>query len=178
MVGGVQAYAWLPTSSIVYGNYNLANTFGAEQLETEYNQNFNLKSYTDLGFTFTHEVAHNLSLYHVFQGNSCEPEQYPLIQGDKIEDTPPQTQGGGCYGACGFISYNVMDYLTQTCKNRITQGQVERVESAMGHKLNARLPCMSISTMRQIPRYKLRRLHQPLRHLPSQPIIRKPSRRT
>ena len=47
--GGIQAYAYFPTANIVYGNYNLYNTFGCEDLEDEYGQDFSLKSYTDKG---------------------------------------------------------------------------------------------------------------------------------
>lgn len=139
--GGVQAYAYFPTSSIVYANYNLFNAFGAEQLEDEYDQNFNLKSYTDLGHTWTHELLHNFALFHTFQGNSCAAETNSLVQGDRVADTAPQTQGSGCTGACGELSYNVMDYLSQTCKNRITQGQADRAHAAIQNSLSDYLVC-------------------------------------
>lgn len=139
--GGVQAYAYFPTTSIVFANYNLYNAFGAEQLEDEYDQNFNLKSYTDLGFTWTHELLHNFAVFHTFQGQSCASEVNPLTQGDRVVDTPPQTQGSGCSGACGDISYNVMDYLSQNCKSLITQGQVERAASAIQNSLIDYLVC-------------------------------------
>ena len=139
--GGVQAFAYFPTGNVVFGNYNLFNTFGSEQLESEYNQVFNLKSYTDLGFTFTHELLHNFAIYHTFQGNSCAEETDPNWQGDRVADTAPQTQGSGCSGACGSISYNVMDYLSQGCKNRITPGQVERANSAIQNSLADYLVC-------------------------------------
>ena len=139
--GGVQAYAYFPTTSIVYANYNLFNAFGAEQLEEEYNQTFNLKSYTDLGYTYTHELLHNFAVFHTFQGQSCAAEANPLTQGDRVADTAPQTQGSGCSGACGDISYNVMDYLSQNCKTLITQGQVDRATSAIQNSLIDYLVC-------------------------------------
>lgn len=139
--GGVQAFAYFPTTSIVFANYNLFNAFGAEQLEDEYDQNFNLKSYTDLGYTWTHELLHNFAIFHTFQGNSCTEEVNPMVQGDRVVDTPPQTQGSGCSGACGDISYNVMDYLSQTCKNRITEGQVDRANAAIQNSLEDYLVC-------------------------------------
>jgi len=139
--GGVQAFAYFPTTSIVYANYNLYNAFGAEQLEEEYGQTFNLKSYTDLGHTWTHELLHNFAVFHTFQGQSCATEVNPLTQGDRVVDTPPQTQGSGCSGACGEISYNVMDYLSQNCKSLITQGQVDRASSAIENSLIDFLVC-------------------------------------
>lgn len=139
--GGVQAYAYFPTLSVVFGNYIIYNAFGAHQLQSEYNANFNLKSYTNKGFTWTHELLHNFGLFHTFQGNSCEPEINPYMQGDRVADTPPQTQGNNCAGACGYVSYNVMDYLSQTCKNRITAGQVERATAAIEQNLTAYFIC-------------------------------------
>ncbi len=139
--GGVQAFAYFPTSSVVFANYNLYNAFGAEQLEDEYDQTFNLKSYTDMGYTWTHELLHNFAIFHTFQGNSCMQEDNSLVQGDRVADTAPQTQGSGCSGACGDISYNVMDYLNQTCKNRITAGQAERADAAIQNSLADYLVC-------------------------------------
>lgn len=138
---GTQAYAYFPTSNEVFGNYNLYNAFGAEQLEDEYEQTFDLKSYTDLGLTWTHEVLHNFAIFHTFNGNSCAPETNSLIQGDRVADTPPQTQGFGCTGSCGFLSNNVMDYLSQSCKTLVTQGQVDRVNLAITNSLSDYLIC-------------------------------------
>ncbi len=139
--GGVQAFAYFPTSNSVFGNYNLFNAFGAQQLQDEYGQNFDLKTYTDLGLTFTHELLHNFALFHTFQGNSCASEINSNVQGDRVADTPPQTQGSGCSGSCGFVSYNVMDYLSQSCKDRITPGQVSRADLAIQNSLSDYLVC-------------------------------------
>lgn len=139
--GGVQAFAYFPTSNTVFGNYSLFNAFGAEQLQDEYSENFDLKTYTSLGFTFTHELLHNFALFHTFQGNSCASEINSAVQGDRVADTPPQTQGSGCTGSCGFLSYNVMDYLSQSCKDRITPGQVSRADLAIQSSLSEYLIC-------------------------------------
>lgn len=141
--GGVQAYAYFPTLSVVFGNYIIFNAFGAEQLQNDYNAYFNLKTYTNKGFTWTHELLHNFGLFHTFQGNSCAPELNPYTQGDRVADTPPQTQGNNCVGSCGYLSYNVMDYINQTCKNRITAGQVERATAAINQNLTDYLICGS-----------------------------------
>ena len=139
--GGVQAYAYFPTLSVVYGNYVLFNAFGSRDLQNEYGTIFNLKSYTNLGFTWTHELLHNFGLFHTFQGNSCAPEINPNMQGDRVADTPPQKQGSGCSGACGVLSYNVMDYISQSCKSQITAGQVTRATAAIQQNLTAYLVC-------------------------------------
>lgn len=139
--GGTQAYAYFPTSNNIYGNYNLYNAYGSEELEDEYGQTFQLKSYTDLGYTWTHELMHNFALFHTFHGNSCAPETNSNIQGDRVTDTPPQTQGFGCSGSCGFLSNNVMDYLSQSCKSKITPGQVNRMHLAINNNLLAYLVC-------------------------------------
>lgn len=138
---GVQAYAYFPTLSVVYGNYVIFNAFGARDLQNEYNQVFNLKSYTNLGFTWTHELLHNFGLFHTFQGNSCATEVNPNTQGDRVADTPPQSQGTGCSGACGTLSYNVMDYISQSCKNQITEGQASRASAAIQQNLTDYLVC-------------------------------------
>jgi len=138
---GVQAYAYFPTLSVVYGNYVIFNAFGARDLQNDYGQTFNLKSYTNLGFTWTHELLHNFGIFHTFQGNSCATETNPNTQGDRVADTPPQTQGTGCSGACGTLSYNIMDYISQSCKNQITPGQVTRATAAIQQNLTAYLVC-------------------------------------
>lgn len=138
---GVQAYAYFPSLGVIYGNYILFNAFGTRDLQSDYDQIFNLKSYTNLGLTWTHELLHNFGLFHTFQGNSCAPETNPSLQGDRVADTPPQSQGSSCIGACGTLSYNVMDYINQSCKNRITPGQVNRATIAIQQNLTAYLVC-------------------------------------
>lgn len=138
--GGVQAYAYFPTAAPVFGTYQLYNTFGASQLQSEYTSFFQLKTYTKLGFTFTHELMHNFGIFHTFQGGSCG-ETDCAWQGDRVCDTPPQTQGMLCVGSCGFVSHNVMDYLSENCKNRITAGQVQRAHAVINVNLQMYRVC-------------------------------------
>lgn len=140
--GGVQAFAYFPTTSVVMGNYNMANTFGASQLEDEYDGDFDLKSYTDLGYTWVHELGHNFALFHNFQGQSCT-ETNCALQGDRVCDTPPIVQYPSCLipNPCGPISHNVMDYIGQQCKDRFTQGQMDRSALAIQNSLSAYLVC-------------------------------------
>lgn len=142
--GGVQAYAYLPTASAVYGNYNLYNTFGCRTLEAE-GENYVLKSYTDRGLTWVHELGHNLGLFHTFQGETCAVENNCAWSGDRICDTPPQTRGQGCNGSCGFLSYNVMDYISEGCKTKFTAGQVVRSGLVIANSLEDYLVCSPCS---------------------------------
>ena len=142
--GGIQAFAYFPTVNPVYGNYNLYNTFGYEDLETD--ETFCLKNYTEKGKVWSHELLHNFAIFHTFQGNSCEPETNSAIQGDRVADTPPQTQGYGCTGSCGFLSENVMDYISENCKHIITEGQSFRANLAIQNSLQAYLVCSTCDT--------------------------------
>ena len=137
---GTQAYAYFPTQNVVFGNYNLHNVIGYRDMQDEYGEFFNLKSYTDEGLTWIHELLHNFALFHTFQGNNCE-ESNCNIQGDRVCDTEPQTKGSGCTGSCGFLSENVMDYISQSCKHKITEGQRERATLAINNSLSQYLVC-------------------------------------
>lgn len=139
--GGVQAFAYFPTTNVVFGNYNLYNTFGSYLFLDEYGGSFALKSYTNEGKVWSHELLHNGAIFHTFQGNSCEPEVNSLAQGDRVADTPPQTQGLSCVGSCGFLSRNLMDYLSETCKDVITQGQSDRFSLVVANSLQDYLVC-------------------------------------
>ena len=139
--GGTQAYAYFPTANVVFGNYNLYNVIGYRDMQDEYDEFFNLKSYTDEGLTWIHELLHNFAIFHTFQGNSCGEETNCIIQGDRVCDTDPQTKGIGCSGSCGFLSENIMDYISQSCKHKITEGQRERATLAINNSLSQYLVC-------------------------------------
>lgn len=138
--GGVQAYAYFPTSSVVYGNYNLFNTVGAKYFQNDYEGDFSQKTYTNEGKVFTHELLHNFGIFHTFQGNSCS-ESNCNLQGDRVCDTEPQTQGSGCSGSCGFVSKNMMDYLSEGCRTKITTGQASRARLVLLNSLSDYILC-------------------------------------
>ena len=142
----VQAYAYSPsqTPSLVFGSYVVFNAFGAKQLDENTSAPyFNLKSYTNRGQVLTHELLHNFAIKHTFHGtNSCTGEVNCNTQGDGICDTPQQTQPvSQTSGSCGFISYNVMDYIHQNYKHRITEGQAMRARSAIAFTLQDFMIC-------------------------------------
>ncbi|MEL7118689.1 MAG: zinc metalloprotease [Bacteroidota bacterium] len=80
------------------------------------------------GKTITHEIGHYLGLYHTFH-NGCEI-------GDDIPDTPPQsipTKGcpvekDSCPNLPGKDQINnYMDYSYDSCLNKFTNGQIDRM---------------------------------------------------
>jgi len=121
-LGGIQGYAYLPTTSLVDGIVQLSNATGTVG---------NLKSYTNLNKTLVHEMGHAFSLWHTFQGQSCAAESNCALAGDRVCDTPPQTQATSCtVGTCGFVSENHLDYLQQGCRNLFTEGQKTRMRAS------------------------------------------------
>jgi hypothetical protein len=117
---GIQGYAYFPTTSPVDGTVLLYNAFGTTG---------NLKSYTNMNRTLTHELGHGFALFHTFQGGSCD-ESNCQLQGDRVCDTPPTTLNSNCSSAaCSGNQQveNYMDYTSQTCKDMFTEGQKERM---------------------------------------------------
>lgn len=139
--GGTQAFAYFPTVNTVYGNYNLHNVIGSKYFQEEYGEHFNLKTYTNRGLVWAHELLHNFAIFHTFQGNSCAAETNCNIQGDRVCDTEPQVKGQGCTGSCGFLSENVMDYISEGCKLKMTFGQQYRANLAIQNNLQKYLVC-------------------------------------
>src|SRR5690554_6772903 len=127
---GIQGYAYFPTTSSVDGTVILYNAFGTVG---------NLKSYTNMNRTTTHELGHGLNLYHTFQGGNCN-ESNCSTQGDRVCDTPPTTSNSNCNSpACGGTQQveNYLDYTSQTCKDMFTAGQRDRMRAAlMGARSN------------------------------------------
>ena len=86
------------------------------------------------GDVAVHEVGHYMGLLHTFQ--DC-------VAGDSVLDTPPQQYETDPNSACGtfiincpgssgnFEANNYMDYSADECRDRFTQGQIERVNEKM-----------------------------------------------
>ena len=85
----------------------------------------------DLGDTGTHEVGHWLGLYHTFQEGCDAP-------GDRVDDTPYEAQpffgpcSEGPRDSCGSDPgddpiENFMDYSEDTCLDRFSIGQRDRM---------------------------------------------------
>jgi hypothetical protein len=123
---GIQGYAYFPVNSAIDGIVVLHNAFGTVG---------NLKSYTNMNRTLTHEVGHYLGLYHTFNStSSCTGETNCATQGDRVCDTPPTIQAGSCSSpACSGTQQveNYMDYTSQTCQDMFTDGQKLRMRTTL-----------------------------------------------
>jgi hypothetical protein len=89
------------------------------------------------GKTLTHETGHYFNLFHIWgdDGGSCSND-------DLVDDTPKQadaTHGGFSglkFDACtstgnGIMYQNYMDYTDDSCLVMFTNGQVDRMETAL-----------------------------------------------
>lgn len=100
--GGIQGFAYFPTTAAVDGTVNVYNALGKRHPDaiTGSLNSYNLKSYTSTNKTLTHELGHAFALYHTFQPASC------------IDDTNP---------------WNYMSYANEKLKNGFALCQIERM---------------------------------------------------
>ncbi len=123
---GIQGYAYFPFNSPVDGIVILYNAFGTTG---------NLKSYTNMNRTITHEMGHYLGLYHTFNGtSSCSVESDCNTAGDRVCDTPVTIQNASCSNpACSGTQQvqNYLDYTQQTCQNMFSEGQKLRMRTTL-----------------------------------------------
>jgi PKD repeat protein len=123
---GIQGYAYFPFNDPRDGIVILYNAFGTTG---------NLKSYTNMNRTLTHEVGHYLGLYHTFNDTStCSSETNCNTQGDRVCDTPPTILSSSCSSpACGGTQQvaNYLDYTSQTCQDMFTEGQKTRMRTTL-----------------------------------------------
>ncbi|MBU6153375.1 MAG: hypothetical protein KGP28_03640 [Bdellovibrionales bacterium] len=124
--GGIQGYAYFPFNSAIDGIVILHSATGT--LGT-------VKSYTNHGKTLSHEMGHYLNLYHTFNAtSSCTSETSCSAGGDRVCDTPATPLGGSCSSPqCSGTQQveNYMDYTSQSCQDMFTQGQKDRMRSAL-----------------------------------------------
>lgn len=141
---GIQGYAYFPFNNAVDGIVVLYNAFGTVG---------NLKSYTNMNRTLTHEVGHYLGLFHTFNGTtSCSSETDCTNQGDRVCDTPATIQATSCSNpACAGTQQveNYMDYTSQTCQDMFTEGQKLRMRTTLESQRTSMitsLGCMPVYT--------------------------------
>jgi hypothetical protein len=137
---GILGYAYLPEMlagdpdrSRIDGVVAGARFFGSRDKQPA-GQNFYLSNDFGLGRTVTHEVGHYLNLLHTWGDGGCEVD-------DLVDDTPLCSgQYFGCPPSpprptqCGFgrMVENYMDYSDDACFNIFTQGQRNRMRTALG----------------------------------------------
>ncbi|MEY3397736.1 MAG: hypothetical protein RL220_330, partial [Bacteroidota bacterium] len=122
---GVQGYAYFPVNSPLDGIVVLHNAFGTVG---------NLKSYTNMNRTLTHEMGHSFALYHTFHNTSACSEANCTLNGDKVCDTPVTIIAGDCSSpACSGTQQveNYLDYTAESCKNMFTDGQKVRMRTTL-----------------------------------------------
>lgn len=140
---GVQGYAYFPVDNPVDGVVILHNAFGTVG---------NLKSYTNLNRTLTHEVGHYLGLYHTFHDTNSCTESNCTTAGDRVCDTPPTVLNASCSApACSGTQQveNYLDYTSQTCQDMFTEGQKVRMRTTLESQRTSMLSslgCMPVYT--------------------------------
>lgn len=130
LTGGILGYAYYPGTAP-------AGQDGVVILYTAFGTTGSARSPFNLGRTATHEVGHYLDLIHTWgDDNSC-------FGSDEVEDTPPcsgQYFSGNNNAACSFPvqcfstprqTENYMDYSDDRCMNLFTQGQSDRMNTAL-----------------------------------------------
>ena len=139
---GIQGFAYFPFNSVKDGVTILHNSFGTVG---------NLKNYTDMNRTTTHEVGHFLGLYHTFQNSTDCDETNCQSQGDRVCDTPVTVINSSCSSPeCSGTQQveNYMDYTGQACKNMFTEGQKVRMRYTLLEERGSLLEsngCMPVS---------------------------------
>ena len=137
--GNLKDYAW-PNSQYlnIYIAENLEGaggyaTYPSEQRVSQGTDFVKLSYfYARGGPTIVHELGHWLNLIHVFEGG-CESEK-----NDCVKDTPAANTWADCPESNLYCTHtmNVENFMSySTCKKMFTQGQTERMETALRYHL-------------------------------------------
>ncbi len=131
---GTQGFAYFAGASAAYdGAIMLYNAFGYDLNGTI---GYNLKSYTNLNITPTHEIGHALNLYHTFEGDgtgsTCPTDAVCGTSGDCCPDTPRHKRSNSdcvvgtnsCTGGSSTLHiHNFMDYSSDDCQTQFSSDQ-------------------------------------------------------
>jgi uncharacterized membrane protein len=138
---GTQGYAYLPPGGSEDGAVILYNSFGYDPGAAN---GYELKSYTQLNTTTTHEIGHAMNLQHTFEGDGgggfCPVDGNCTTDGDFVCDTPPHARSTSNCNTSGtnscdngssnslFVN-NFMDYSSSACQVLFTPGQSTRMNA-------------------------------------------------
>jgi hypothetical protein len=143
---GTQGFTYLPGApSGIDGLVVVCTAFGYDPDGT---LGYNLKAGTRQNKIVTHEMGHELGLYHTFEGDDanfdgipdrCPPNADCTVDGDGVCDTwPHERSRSDCpyvtYGNCSpdnSVVKNYMDYSAEDCQDRFTPGQVAKMRAAI-----------------------------------------------
>ena len=131
---GILGYSMFPnTSSVFDGIVMRYDVFG--------NGNPNLLANYNQGKVLVHEVGHYLALYHTFEGGCTTAINDCMYDGDHICDTPrvaaPNFNCNAGTNSCVETPAilddlsNYMDYGNNLCQTHFSNGQIERMLSAL-----------------------------------------------
>lgn len=127
-------YSFMPGLGIAAGEAGFVNAYHAFGTTGTATAPFNK------GRTATHEIGHYFNLQHIWGANSCEVSS--CSDSDNVDDTPNQDK---CFfgipvfpktDACttvspGVMFMNFMDYTDDATMCLFTQGQADRMETAL-----------------------------------------------
>ncbi len=138
---GIQGFAYFPTPNFYDGITIMCNAFGTTG---------DLKPYTNLNRTTTHEAGHYLGLHHTFRNSNDCDESNCESQGDLVCDTPVTIINSNCSNPeCNDSQQveNYMDYTGQACKNMFTEGQKVRMRFTLTEGRSSLLTSLGCSSV-------------------------------
>lgn len=145
---GAVGFAYVAASAIasLSGSFVRYDYLGDRRYE-ENDEAFKLTASTNK--TTIHEVGHSLGLWHTFHNtDDCKEETNPLIEGDRIADTPSHSRTNNCGYAIDELPRNShMSYSYHSARIIFSQGQSDRMNAVVAN----RFPNMVQNTAPDIP---------------------------
>lgn len=148
---GLLGYGEFPTS-------RLSDTYGVVVNYEAFGNTGTVRAPYDKGRTLTHEIAHSLNVYHIFdESNTTECKKT-----DKVYDIPSQSKATkGCpsfpytekcaFEPPGIMFMNYMDYTDDRCMNCFTKEQAKRMIATLETAPYNNLAKTGCSPLSQIP---------------------------
>ncbi|MEM9918692.1 MAG: M43 family zinc metalloprotease [Bacteroidota bacterium] len=145
-----KGFATLPPADLRYdGIVLLYNNMGYDPTGS---LGYTMESGRTQNETLIHEMGHYLNLYHTFQGDDsgCPSDSDCNTDGDLCCDTDPhqRTSSVGCWtgvtNSCtgsyfGTVVQNYMAYSSESCRDRFTSDQIDRMTATISGTRNTLL---------------------------------------